>query len=366
MMRTQEIMLNNSTRLLMRKFAMRSLATLLCAGAVPLAAQDMSEPPGPPTPPSPVMLREFRSPRPPRPPRDARPPREPRDRGDVDGVARIDTVVPFSANGSVELSLISGKMKVSTWSRNQVRVVASTSGPPSLQFDASGSHLSLEQSKNGRNGNRNNNRNDVGSATYEVTVPVGVRASLSAVSGDITASGIHGRVEVSNVSGSVNVRDAGTSLDVEGVSGDITLANVGGDAHVENVSGRVSLTGVGGSANVETVSGDIVVNGVRGDRIHATTVSGDIDFAGALTAAGRYEFETHSGQTTLRLASNANGTISVESFSGSVSSDYPGAVRRRSGDDEDSRSSEYVIGKGEGRIHVDTFSGDVQISRGNQ
>jgi hypothetical protein len=321
-----------------------ALVAALAAGVVPCKAQGVPAPPAPPRPPRVHSRSTFSD--------------------DDQGVARIDTVVSFSANGTVELSLVAGTMKLSTWDRNQVRVVASTTGEPSLQFDASSSHLSLEQSRNGRS---SRNGDDVGNATYEVTVPTGSRATLSAVSGNITASGVRGAVDVSTVSGSVDVRDLGSTLSVEGVSGDITAANVANDARVENVSGRISLSSVGGSASAETVSGSIAVSGVRGDRVHVTTVSGNVDFAGSVSGTGRYEFETHSGRTNLKLASNANVAISVETFSGSVSNDYPGAVRRRNSDsDDDGTSYDYVIGRGTGRVHVETFSGSVHISQGNQ
>ncbi|MEO7102929.1 MAG: DUF4097 family beta strand repeat-containing protein [Gemmatimonadaceae bacterium] len=341
-------------RIPIRSFVMPLLIAGLIAGTVPADAQ--VTPPTPPTPPRPTS--PVRVPAPPRPPRA---PRAPRAWSGDDGVARIDTTVPFSQNGMVELSLVAGTMKLSTWNQNKVRVVASTSGPPSLQFDASDSHLSLEQTRNGSGGDRNN----VGTATYDVTVPSGSRASLSAVSGDIDASGLRGRLEVSNVSGSVNVRDVGSGLSVEGVSGNVTVANVGGEAHVENVSGRISVTGVGGSASVETVSGGITLNGVAGSSIHATSVSGDLDFAGPVGGSARYNFETHSGRTNLRIAGNANAAIRVETFSGSVSNDYPGAVKRRTSDDDDTSSVDFIIGQGQGRLHVETFSGSVHISQGN-
>jgi DUF4097 and DUF4098 domain-containing protein YvlB len=337
----------------MRDVALPVVAAL-AIGAIPAEAQVV------PRPPEPVVT--PRTPRPPRPPR----PRTPRVwfGGADSGLARIDTVVPFSANGTVELSLVTGTMKLSTWDRNEVRVVASTTGTPSLQFDASDSHLTLEQVKTSWHEGRGDN---VGTATYDVTVPAGSRASLSAVSGDINASGLRGRLEVSNVSGTVDVRDIGASLSAEGVSSRITATNISGDARVENVSGRISVTGVGGSVSVETVSGSIAVRAVRGERVRATTVSGNIDFAGPVTASGRYEFETHSGRTDLRLASNANAAISVETFSGSVTNEYPGAVRRQNDDPEEARTNfDYVIGRGEGRVRAETFSGSVHISQGNQ
>ncbi|HEY5087395.1 MAG TPA: DUF4097 family beta strand repeat-containing protein [Gemmatimonadaceae bacterium] len=338
-------------RLRTHALALRLIIAALAIGVVPCEAQVV--PPAPPA-----------SPRQPRAPRSPRAWFGNSDNGGAGGMARIDTLVPFSANGTVELSLIAGSMKLSTWDRNQVRVVATTTGQPSLQFDASNSHVTLEQSSSGRHFGRDGD--DVGSATYEVTVPAGSRATLSAVSGSIDASGLHGSVDVSNVSGAVDVRDLGSSLNVEGVSGSITAENIGNDAHIENVSGRVSLTGVGGSASAETVSGSILVAGVRGDRVHATSVSGNIDFAGPVISSGRYEFETHSGRAALKLGSNANAAISVETFSGSVTNDYAGAVRRRNFDPDDDRTNfDYVIGRGEGRVRVETFSGSVHVFQGN-
>ena len=336
----------------MPNLAMHLAVAALALGATTVSAQGVPQAPPPPR-------WTNRAPQPPEVP-DA-PDTPPALYGE--GVSRIDTVVAFAQNGSIELSLISGSMKVSTWNRNEVRVVATTSGPPTLQFDADRSHLSLEDVKKGYS----SRGRDVGTATYEVTVPTGVRATLSAVSGDINAAGMHGRVEANVVSGNIDVRNVGTSLYIQGVSGNITVANVGGDAHVENVSGRISVTNVGGTSHIETVSGDILVSGARGDRFQATSVSGDLEFVGALTSSSHYEFETHSGSTRLRLASNANGTVRVETFSGSVSSNYPGAVRQRdSGDDGDSHDVQYMIGKGAGRIHIETFSGEVHISQGNQ
>ncbi len=349
-------MSNTHMKIRMQRLVLPAVIAAFAIGAAPCWAQ-VPTPPSPPSPPSPADAPV--SPRPPRPPR---PPRT--WFGGDHGVAKIDTLLPFSSNGTIDLSLVSGTMKVSTWDRNQVRVVASTTGEPSLQLDASSTHLTLEQT---RSGSRRGRGDDIGTATYDVTVPSGTRASLAAVSGSINATGLRGAVDASNVSGSMDLRDLGASLNVEGVSGRITVANVASDAHVENVSGRVSLTGVGGSVNAETVSGGISLAGVRGDRVHVTTVSGDIDFTGSVPSSGRYDFETHSGDARLKLASNTQATLSVETFSGSVSNDFPGAVRRKNSDpDDDSTNYDFIINRGGGRVRVETFSGSVHISKVNQ
>lgn len=295
-------------------------------------------------------------------PRPPRPPRTPSSwfNGDA-GATRIDTIVPFSANGSVELSLSSGSIKVTTWDRNQVRVSATTTGNYRLQFDASSSHLDLSENRGSREGRG-------GTATYDVTVPSGTRATLTSVSAPIDVAGVKGGLDITVVSGTVDVRDAGSSVAVEGVSGNVTARNIAGDLRVKSVSSNVSVSNVTGTLSAETVSGDIDVSGVRGTRVRVTSVSGSLDYTGAINPAGRYDFETHSGNAELKLASNASAAIRVDVFSGSVTNDYPGAVRRvSSGSDEDRTTTyNYILGRGDARVRVETFSGRVTISQENR
>ncbi|MGI8547536.1 MAG: DUF4097 family beta strand repeat-containing protein [Gemmatimonadaceae bacterium] len=291
----------------------------------------------------------------------SRPPTPPRTpsrwfQGSRGGAARIDTLVPFSANGSVELGLISGSIKVTAWNRNEARVVASATDGGALDFDATGSHIDLSVHHNWSDRH--------GSATYEVTVPMGARITVSAVSGTISATGVHGGIDASSVSGSVSVRDAGANVAIENVSGDITAIGIAGDVKVEAVSGNVRVSNVTGTVSAENVSGNIDVSNVRGTRVRANSVSGNVDFAGAMNPAGRYDFETHSGRTVLQLGGGTAATITVNTHSGSVTNEYPGAVSRSESDTDDGQTSyRYTIGRGDARVSIETFSGRVQISQ---
>lgn len=274
-------------------------------------------------------------------------------------MARIDTLVPFSASGSVELGLISGSINVSAWNRGQVRVVASATGNASLDFDATGSHVDLGVNQNGSD--------EGGGASYDVTVPAGTRVTLNAISGSITVAGVRGGIDANSVSGSVDVRDAAANVAIESVSGNVTASGVAGDVKAETVSGRLDVSNVSGTVSAGNVSGSIYLSDTRGTRVRASSVSGGVTFAGVLNPAGRYQFETHSGRTVLKLASGASAVITVNTYSGSVANDYPGAVRRAEGDADDERTSyRYTIGRGDARVSIDTFSGRVQISQGNR
>lgn len=299
--------------------------------------------------------------RPPTPPRAPRPPRPSHGWFDSDEgrVARIDTTLAFSANGSVDLSLMSGSIRVSAWNRDQVRVVATATNGATLDFDASGSHVDL--------GIHNSRSDEGGSANYDVTVPAGARLTLSAISGSITAAGVRGGIDANSVSGPVDVRDAAASVAIESVSGSVIASGVAGDVKVETVSGAIEVANVSGTVSAGDVSGSIDLSNTRGTRVRANSVSGAITYAGALNPAGRYELETHSGRTILRLASGASAVITVNTYSGSVSNDYPGVVRRPESDADDERTSyKYTIGRGDARVSIETFSGRVQISQGNR
>lgn len=294
------------------------------------------------------------------PPRPPRPSHHINVRDDVDGVAHIDTLVPLASDGTVDLSLIAGSIRVSTWNRNQARVVANATDDATIEFDASGSHLELSENRRRGDGH--------GTVTYDVTVPAGVRASLTTVSGTIDVSGVRGGLETDAVSGNVTVRDVAGAIEVDGVSSGVSITNASGDVHAETVSGRMALTNISGPVTVETVSGGITLTGIRSQRVHSTTVSGSLEFAGAIDPAGRYDFESHSGRVALTLGGNASATLRVETFSGSVTNEYPGAVRRPAsdGDGDEGRTYTYLLGRGDARVRVETFSGRVTISQGNQ
>src|SRR6266480_7367580 len=117
----------------------------------------------------------------------------------IRGLNRIDTTVRLDRGGSVDLSLISGRIRVTGWDRADVKVSASIESGY-LRFSANSSRVSLSVEDNNDDGRRGHNRhNNVGDARYEVSVPRGSRLILEAVSGDVSATGSQGEIEASSV-----------------------------------------------------------------------------------------------------------------------------------------------------------------------
>src|SRR3990170_266147 len=276
------------------------------------------------------------------------------------GRTQIDTTVRIDRQGTVDLSLIAGSIRVTGWDRPDVKISAATDGDQRLRFDANPSRITLSlESERGRG------RYNRGTARFVVSVPRGVRLTLEAVSGDITAAGSQGQIDASSVSGDVDVSNGAREVNAESVSGSVRVAQVNGNLRAESVSGDVRAENVSGSVEASTVSGVIRLAGIQSRDVRTETVSGDISYTGNIEGGGRYDFESHSGTLRLNIPRTAGAVVDVQTFSGDVNTDF--AVIRPPGDRARQRGSfEFTIGDGRARISAQTFSGRIHINNRDQ
>jgi DUF4097 and DUF4098 domain-containing protein YvlB len=118
------------------------------------------------------------------------------------------------------------------------------------------------------------------------------------------------------------------------------------------VTGDVTFTSVSGH-------GDITKAASR--NLHMETVSGDLTYAGTLDPAGTYDLHAHSGDIHLELPADAGATVSLDSFSGEISSDFPITIQPRGETGPGGQHLDATLGKGGARITVVTFSGDIEL-----
>jgi DUF4097 and DUF4098 domain-containing protein YvlB len=269
----------------------------------------------------------------------------------------IDTTFAFDPRGTVSLTLGSGDIVVTGWSRDEIRVHA-TSENGGIRLDASGSRLTLELS--------NAYRGD--ESRFEVTVPTGVRVIARAQSGDISISGTHGEVEARAQSGDVKVDDVANRLDIGTLSGDVEAHTVNGDVQIKSVSGDVQVSDFKGDFEGETVSGNIVLRTAIGRYVRSHTTSGDLVYEGTVDPSGRYELSAHSGDIRLDIPTNSSAQLTISTWSGAIDSDFP--ITLRPGEhgigSAQAKRFTFEIGGGDARITAETFSGDITIgSRGS-
>ena len=262
----------------------------------------------------------------------------------------VDTVLPLAKNGGVEIRLHSGEVIVTGWARSEVRV-RGTSERGRLSVEGSSSHIEIDARTRGR----------LGDTRVEVSVPEGTRLTVSGNSTDVTVRGVKGEVDVETANGDVVIDNAASRVSFEVMSGDVQISRVQGNLRGEAMSGEIDVTDVTGEVEVETVSGDLTLRNVRSRYVRAETVSGSVEFDGRTESGGRYDFASHSGDVHLLLPATLGATISVETFSGTIDSDFPIELvpGQRHG-----KEYEFKVGDGGARIAATSFSGGIYIQRG--
>jgi len=175
----------------------------------------------------------------------------------------------------------------------------------------------------------------------EVQLPTGSSFEMRTASGDLRADGQYGHAVLQSVSGDLFVEHC-SDLEADSVSGDVAAPNVSGTACVKTVSGDISV----GNCTPTT-------------RINLASTSGDLTWKGSCGRGCDIAAHTASGDVQLGFAKESAFEVSYRSSNGDLHSDL-------SMEFPDHGDSNTMVGRyrgGGGRVVVETFSGDLGISR---
>lgn len=181
---------------------------------------------------------------------------------------------------------------------------------------------------------------------------------LDASSGNITAEQMRGTLFVDTGSGNVEVSNVeGTELNIDTGSGDVRITGANSaDVNIDTGSGNVTGTTLTTTdLSVDTGSGNIELSGVRATSLSMDTGSGDVEID-LVTDTDDIKVDTGSGNVTIGVPSGFGSTVDLSTSSGDVDTDVEIQVTRRGRQHLMGR-----IGDGEGRMTIETGSGNVTI-----
>lgn len=306
------------------------------------------------------------------------------------GPEQIDKVTQtfkVGDNGSLDLSHLSGDIRVTGGSGADIKVEATKRVRHRNATEARRLLDALRVEINNFNGrvevrtiyprrgqsSFTSGNNISASVDYVIAVPAGASVALKSISGDISVAGVKGEVRAETVSGDVNVSATPNVSVAKTISGDVTARDIGTQTTLvlSTVSGTVLGTGLRVRAlEAGSVSGDVRLVGSDIERLEARSVSGNIEFDAPLAKGGRYEFTSHSGNVRILMSGNTGFELDADTFSGSVRSDVPvtlravgrndAAPRQRRGSNRAIRGS---YGDASAFLSVRSHSGSVVISK---
>lgn len=264
----------------------------------------------------------------------------------------------------IEVSNIKGAVTVTAWDKAEVAISGLLGeGAKGLDVSGGGDHLSIKVQVPDRQGGWFSWGADtrMGDTLLDLKVPRSASLKIDVVSAAVTVSGVAGRsLDVHGVSGKLRLDSGAEEVEIDSVSGNIDLVGTAARAHLETVSGDIRARGLGGWIKLETVSGDIGADNGAYREIDASTVSGSVDLRGTPDRTARIAVQSMSGDVHLYLPAEVSTRLRASSFSGGIRSDF-GAVQRP--DHGPGSSLDATSGNGEGRVKIETFSGDIDIRR---
>ncbi|HMU60608.1 MAG TPA: DUF4097 family beta strand repeat-containing protein [Gemmatimonadales bacterium] len=214
-------------------------------------------------------------------------------------------------------------------------------------------------------------------ADVRVLLPRGTRIDFNLGVGKVTLANVDGSINVQTASGDVAATGTAGSLSIDTGSGDVTLAGHDGGLSVDTGSGDITLSNIKtGDLSLDTGSGDVRVDGVTASALSVDTGSGDVTVTAA--AVGNVEVDTGSGDIRIGLTGDVRelsvdsgsgdvevsapkslgATVEIETSSGDITTEFPLQVTRKGRD-----GLRGTIGDGQGRITIDTASGDVTLKQ---
>jgi DUF4097 and DUF4098 domain-containing protein YvlB len=263
----------------------------------------------------------------------------------------LDTTVAVRSGARLEVGNFAGTVRIRPWGRAQIRVQADYDRAR-IDVDATPTGVSV----------RARPRRGEGDVDFTISVPVGTPLEVHGVSADVDVRGVNGEAQLESISGGVTLEGGSGEVTVQSVSGDVSATGVRGRLEIASTSGDVIVRQLRGNLNARSVSGDVSLDGVDGTDVGAGTVSGDIEFGGPIRESGRYRFESHSGDVTVRPEGDLNATVSVSTFSGDLESDWPITL---AGGRMRPREWEGTVGTGGARVSLESFSGTIYLRRGS-
>jgi DUF4097 and DUF4098 domain-containing protein YvlB len=148
-------------------------------------------------------------------------------------------------------------------------------------------------------------------AYLNVEVPAGTDVDLQNSSGDITLTGLDGRLcKVKSNYGDITAGKINTAFDFSAQSGDITIADCNGGANLQSSYGDIKIDRHKGNTEVKLASGNLTVTELTADRFEVSSSYGNVNLKDVVAPL---TLKVGSGDVHL---DNIKGDVAVQSTYG--------------------------------------------------
>ncbi len=251
---------------------------------------------------------------------------------DKEDEQKVERAIAVDSAVAVSLCVASGNIVVHGWDRNEVRVRSADAVKIELAHAPQAQPGSSIKKLEVAIFNKDEGEKPAGKcqafSDIELNVPRGATVLVQTRDGDISIAAVasayagtqNGDIEVEQVSRSIEVGSLGGSICLKDSKGRVNASSAGGSVAATNLRPEEQSD----SFEVLTTSGDIELSQVTHGQINVKTVSGNLTMTGPLAPAGKYWFNSFSGDVTLAMPANSSFKLLAKvSQDGEIITDFP-------------------------------------------
>jgi hypothetical protein len=269
-----------------------------------------------------------------------------------------------NAKVNVSLCVIEGKIKVTGWERNEVRIFISRGSEVDFKVRQNDKSTNKPNLLDIINPNSKSDKACLSGEDIEIDVPKSATIELGGQESQASFDSV-ARVLTETVSGNIFLSNIENGVKARTYEGLITLDKIKGNIEVESSSGGIIANytlpiEVSDSFKARTESGVINLQNITHSRLETKSISGAIKFSGEFQNGGSYGFNTTSGAILLNVPSNSSCKILAVYGFGTFNSEIPFKVLT---EDKSSSVKRTVVqmGAGEADVNVSTLNSSIKI-----
>jgi hypothetical protein len=260
-----------------------------------------------------------------------------------------DTTFAVAAGTRLSLENYMGSVTIGVWPRNDVRVRAGHRRSAAIVIERSPGRLELTAS---------GHWGVPGEVDWDVTIPAWMAVNVEGVGTDISIQGVQGELKLDTVKGDVSVTRC-AAAEASSVEGSVVVTDCRGRVNAQSVNESVRIRGCKGEVNGESVNGEVIIQCPEARDVEATSVNGDVLLSGPFVDGGSYTLSAHNGDIVVGVPEKASLSVSVSTYGGGLSSDFPLTFsEKRKG-----REYRFTLGSGAASLELESFQGEVRLLR---
>lgn len=217
-----------------------------------------------------------------------------------------ERTLSISKGGNLNVSINSGNIFITTWSKNEVNIKLNGDDLSNLKISQDGNTISIRSDER-----ESSYRNK--SVTLLISIPNEFNIDLKTSGGNIKIeNNLKGNGKINTAGGNITIQDNDGKISMKTSGGNISVGNVNGNVEATTSGGEIKCGNITGSAMLSTAGGNIKMGNVN-NSVTAKTSGGNIFFN---NISGKAELKTAGGN--IEGESFNNGTIELKTSGGDI------------------------------------------------